>query len=51
VFGRVHHSDRRSVTLVSWTYVDTEERDEKNRTRFTILKSAITRWFRLERVR
>jgi len=49
VFGRVANVDRRSVTVESWTYVDTKERDKTNVTRFVICKSTITRWYRLER--
>jgi len=47
VYGRVAHVDRRSITVECWTYSDTRERDKSNVTKYVILKSAITRWWRL----
>lgn len=49
VDGRVTAVDRRSVTIEAWRYADPRERDKSNVTRFTILRSAIVGWWKLER--
>jgi hypothetical protein len=49
VYGRISHVDRRSITVDCWAYVEPKEKDRQNVTHYTILKSAITRWWRLGR--
>lgn len=49
VFGRVTAVDRRSVTVDTWTYVDEKETDRTNVVSYTIVRSAITGWWRLRR--
>jgi hypothetical protein len=50
VFGRVGTVDKLSVTVESWAWVDAKERDTSNLCRFVIVRAAITRWWKLERV-
>lgn len=49
VFGRVAAVDGKSVTVEAWSYADTNEKDKTNVGRYTIVRSAITRWWRLRR--
>lgn len=49
VFGRVAAVDRRSVTIDSWAYLDPKEADRTNVASYTIVRSAITNWWRLRR--
>jgi hypothetical protein len=49
VYGRVAAVCRRSVTIDAWAYVDLKESDRTNVASYTIVRSAITRWWRLKR--
>lgn len=49
VCGRVKAVDRRSVTVDVWRYADEHELDRTNVVSFTIVRAAITGWWRLSR--